>query len=875
MSGSSDPTRWELVDRLFSRALELPGHRRIDFVEKECSGDPELRNEVLALLESSESSGEYLLHLAARAGAPASPGEQLGRLAGKKLGAWRLVELIGRGGMGAVYLAERDDEQFRMRAALKILPLGVSSDDQRRRFLSERQILARLNHPSIARILDGGVTEDGTPFYVMEHVEGVPIDRYCDQHRLPIEERLVLFEGVCHAVQHAHRNLIVHQDLKPGNILVTNEAQVKLLDFGIARILESEESGACDATGPVGRAMTLAYASPEQVRGEPVSTVSDVYSLGLILYELLAGRHPYRHEMTEPTSAVSVVTSTVPPAPSGLVTARTPMGDSDDEKERLPEAVAERRGTNPARLKRALAGDLDTIVLMALRKEPERRYASVADLSLDLRNYRHRLPVSARPDSVSYRLSRFLRRNLIPASLSAVAVLFMLGLAATSLRSAARERAQAQVIRQEAARAEAVTNFLVGLFEFTEAPDGLADTIRARTLVDRGAARIIESLDDQPETRIQILGALSRVYGNLGLIDEEVGLLEEALRILRTDNHQDELVLARYLRRLADARRGSRNFELAGPYYRETLEILRRHPEDPLELARALMGSAANDAALGRPEPALVRNAEAIDLFRRGEGGEALATLRARADRGIIFRAAEQPDSAMAIYESLLPVLREKGDSARFLLATVLNNLGYLSRTQGDFYDAESRYREALSIERELNLPVRLLTLLNNLASTEEKQGQLDDAKEALLERLAVAHRAWPEGHWRVGQVEGAIALFHLRHGRPRDALPYARNQLESYRVQIAEEHAWTTEARVVLGVCLLELDRFEEAEPYLLKGYEALVASQGLEHPRTQELVQHLVTLYQGWNKPAEESRFRQLLSASPDEGGSRVGAR
>lgn len=865
MSDASESDRWALVERLFGRALDLPSHRRIDFVERECSGDPELRNEVLALLESSESSEEYLLHLAARAGAPASPGEQLGRLAGKRLGAWRLVELIGRGGMGAVYLAERDDEQFRMRAALKILPLGVSSDDQRRRFLSERQILARLNHPSIARILDGGVTEDGTPFYVMEHVEGVPIDRYCDQHRLPLEERLVLFEGVCDAVQHAHRNLIVHQDLKPGNILVTNEAQVKLLDFGIARILESGEGERGDFTGLQGRAMTLAYASPEQVRGEPVSTVSDVYSLGLILYELLAGKHPYRHQIDGPTSAVSVVTSTVPPPPSGLVTAGTPMGDSDDEKEGHPEAVAERRGTNPARLKRALAGDLDTIVLMALRKEPERRYASVADLSLDLRNYRHRLPVSARPDSLSYRLSRFLRRNLMAASLSAVAVLSMLGLAATSLRSAATERAQARVIRQEAARAEAVTGFLVGLFEFTEAPDGLADTLRARTLVDRGATRIIESLDDQPETRVQILGALSQVYGNLGLIDEEVGLLEEALRVLRTDDYQDELVLSRYLRRLADARRGSRNFELAEPYYREALEILGRHPEDRLEWASALMGSAANDAALGRPEPALVMNAEAIDVFRREGGEEALATLRARADRGIIFRAAKQPDSALVVYESLLPVLREKGDSARYLLSTVLNNLGYLSRTQGDFSAAEAMYREALPIERDLNLPIRLLTLLNNLASVEENQGQLGDAEEALSENTAAAHRAWPEGHWRVGQAEGSIALFYLRHGRPDDALPHARNQLESYRVQIAEEHAWTIEAGVVVGVCLMELDRFQEAEPYLLNGYEAFAASQGLEHPKTQELVRHLVTLYRKWGRPSEEQRFRQLVLTPP----------
>ncbi len=371
MTHSSDSARWEAVERLFSHGLDLAPEDWAEFLDREAPDDPSLRKEVLELLRSSESAEEYLLNLANRAGAPSSQAEQLGRLAGKRLGSWRLVELIGRGGMGAVYLAQRDDDQFRMKAALKILPLGVSSPSQRGRFLSERQILARLNHPNIARILDGGVMEDGTPFYVMEHVEGLPIDEYCDTHRLPLEARIRLFEAVCEAVQHAHRNLVVHQDLKPGNILVTREGRVKLLDFGIARMLEVEEGEKEDLPGPTGQAMTLTYASPEQVRGEPVSTVSDVYSLGLILYELLVGTHPYRHQLTDPSVAVSVVSEAVPLPPSHLAAAPAPNESRGNPDPVSLEARAKCRGTVPSRLKRNLSGALETIVRTALKKEPE------------------------------------------------------------------------------------------------------------------------------------------------------------------------------------------------------------------------------------------------------------------------------------------------------------------------------------------------------------------------------------------------------------------------------------------------------------------------------------------------------------------------
>ena len=288
------PERWKEIELVFSGAFELEGGERDRFVEEHCTGDPELQREVEGLLASLDSAGEYFEELASRIGVPIDPETYAERLVGKRVGNYRLVNLIGRGGMGAVYVAERDDEQFQMKAALKLLPMGLDSDESRRRFLAERQILARLEHPNIARLVDGGVTEDGTPYFVMEHVEGTPIDEYCDTHRLSIPQRLELFLKVCEAVQHAHQNLVVHRDLKPSNILVTESGVVKLLDFGIARVLDSDESGAQTTMTRRTRPMTIAYASPEQILGSSVTTVSDVYTLGVLLYVVLTGRHPYR-----------------------------------------------------------------------------------------------------------------------------------------------------------------------------------------------------------------------------------------------------------------------------------------------------------------------------------------------------------------------------------------------------------------------------------------------------------------------------------------------------------------------------------------------------------------------------------------------------
>src|SRR5690606_8890662 len=414
---------------------------------------------------------------------------------GGRVGAYRLVEEIGRGGMGTVYLAERDDAEFEKRVALKLVKRGMDTDDILLRFRYERQILASLEHPSIARLYDGGAAPDGRPYLVMEYIEGEPITRYAERHQLGIEERLRLFVGVCGAVAFAHRNLVVHRDIKPSNILIGSDGSPKLLDFGIARLLDPAAPDAMPLTRTGLRLLTPEYASSEQRLGQPATTATDVYALGLVLYELLAGTR------------------------------------ADPERLHRPSTVATRED-----VRRRLRGDLDTIVLRALADDPERRYASADQLGDDIERHLGGLPVHARGDSVGYRTGRFVRRHRVAVAAAALVVLSLvtgLGAAVVQAERAAGER---DVAQQERARAEQISTFVLDLFSASDplAADG-GDTLRVRQLVDRSVDRVRAELATQPQLQAQMLITLGRVYRNLGLYGRGEELLVEALDVARAD----------------------------------------------------------------------------------------------------------------------------------------------------------------------------------------------------------------------------------------------------------------------------------------------------------------------------------------------------
>jgi len=439
------------VAEAFAAAAELEPEEQALFLARECAGEPSVLAEVQRLLASDGqvAANRFMQEPALEVTARRMADEHIEEThVGEFFGRYEVLGLIGEGGMGEVYLAE--DTELGRRVAIKLVKSGLKTREVLRRFYNERQILANLQHPNIARLLDGGTTEDGLPFFVMEYVEGRPIGKYADAHQLPTTARLKLFRTVCGAVQYAHQNLVIHRDLKPSNILVTEAGEVKLLDFGIAKLLgpaQSQQPAGVTATAV--RVMTPDYASPEQVKGEVITTASDVYALGVLLYELLTGHRPYRLKSRAPHEVLQAICEQEPDKPSLAVTRTQQVAGSDGARPvtLTPELVSQTRDGHPAKLRHQLAGDLDNIVLKALRKEPERRYASVEQFSEDLRRYLGGFPVLAHQDALSYRTTKFLKRNKVGVAVAALVLLTLLGgIIATT---AQRNRAEQQRLRAE------------------------------------------------------------------------------------------------------------------------------------------------------------------------------------------------------------------------------------------------------------------------------------------------------------------------------------------------------------------------------------------------------------------------------------------
>jgi len=536
MSAGADPLAssndlWQRADGIFDEALDLPRAQRPAFLDRACGGDSQLRALVERLLNAAEiedpgfkSGGALLGSFGDTFRSELTQADDVP--AGTLIGRYRIVRELGRGGMSVVYLAERADGQFRQEVALKLLQSGLATGHIARRFDRERQILAQARHPGVARLLDGGPGPGGRPYLVMEYVDGRPIDLYCDEERLSVPDRLRLFLQVAQAVEDAHRNLVVHRDIKPSNILVTADGHAKLLDFGIAKLLDPTATGGEALTGSAIRLMTPAWASPEQVRGNPVTTASDVYQLGLLLYLLLTGCFPYDTGDSAPAVRMLAIAQQEPVRPSAAVVSRegspAGCGVAPGQQPKTAEEIARVRDTTPGRLRRMLAGDLDAIILTALCKEPEKRYGSVAQLIDDLERSFAGRTIGARADTWTYRTGKLIRRHAAAFTAAAVAaaVGLSLGLVYTSGLMQERDRA-----RQEA-------EFLRELFEGSSQGEAQGEALTPRQLLDRGVARVDLEMAEDPELQADLLEDLGNMYRNLGLHAEARDLQSraEALR---------------------------------------------------------------------------------------------------------------------------------------------------------------------------------------------------------------------------------------------------------------------------------------------------------------------------------------------------------
>ncbi len=853
-----DNTRWQRLERLYSQLLEMPRDDRDLFLLEECQDDESLRVELLEMLRVDDDP-ESLLWMQRMDKRANRHGRVLD--GGERIGPYAVISKLGQGGMGEVYLCERADSQYVQRVAVKVLRNDYAVAELTERFRAERQILARLKHTNISTLLDGGVTDDGRPYFVMHFEDGIPITQFCDEHRLTLNERLRLFAQVCDGVQYAHSNLVVHRDLKPSNILIGEDHVPKLLDFGIAKIL----SGGLDITRPVTtdvQMLTPEHAAPEQLLGGAITTGTDVYALGVLLYELLVGERPFRMG-DRTTSSVEFhrqVCEEAPQRPSDAAAHRLkPAAASDDT------SVATLRRSGPGALVQAIRGDLDGIVLKALRKEPERRYESAGALAEDIRLHLAGLPVRAAPDSLGYRTNKFLRRHRLGVTAAGGFALLLAGstvAVAMQGRETARERDRAE---RELATSEATTGFLIGLFDGNRPREALGTPLTAQELLQRGVARL-DSLTGEPKVRARLLVSVGQIYSSLGEFQKAEPLIEEATGIYRTSPNVSAEELGASLHTLAKLRLDQGRFDEAEQIASETLALRRGAEASNQTVTEAPVAESLGQLAIihmqkGQYEEAESSLKELVALRRALHGSDDARVAVALSNLGKTLDAKADYEGAAASYREALAITERLHEGDHPDIAIERTNLGWSLYRQRRFDEAVAVFDEVVAMRRRLLGPAHpgIATSLNGLAAAVSAQGEPTAAVRYFEEALDIYIEAFGDEHPSVATTAYNMARTLHSDGQFAEAERRYRQARDLRIAALGADHARTALVEMYLGELLAETGSPEDGEVLLLGALETFELKLGAEHAFVDRAKKKLVALYEASGDHEKAARYSE----------------
>jgi serine/threonine-protein kinase len=844
--------RWKEINSIVDDVLleQEPGIRRA-IIENRCGSDDELRKEVLQLLSSIDESADYwetlfrsnkifINELAEdypkgngskkkRVDIPAPDEENFP----KSIGNYAIHKRIGYGGMGEVFLASRIDEKFHQNVALKLIRQHVTSKEQARRFEQERVILSTLNHPNISRLLDGGISQDGRSYYVMEYVDGLPITDFCLNHDCSLEERLELFEQVCSAVQYAHSNFIVHRDLKPENLLVDENGTVKVLDFGIAKMIgDSLDEQALLQTMDGLRMLSLKYASPEQVTLEPITTATDVYALGVLLYEMTTGTHPLPLENKRLTEAEQIIRGYDPPKPS----IATPSQSGK------------------------LKGDLDAIILKAMRKEPSERYGTAKSMMEDIDRYRQSMPVSARQDSIPYLLKKFLRRHSISLLFTGVLTALIIGFAFFYTHRISQEKQQAQL---QAQKAEQVTQFLIQLFEANNPEQSVGQTMNVEELLLRGEEEALR-LEGQPELKAQMFEVIGEIYRLQGRYTKSEELLQSSFEIresIYSVNH-DETVSVMDKLGILLIQMGE--YDQADSILTRTLQI---HEEILESNGPELAETLSKMAYLIRRRGDLQQSEE---LYRRSLaireehlGDDHPLTLENMSSLGVILHNSARYRETEQLYRELLKRRMNLFNPIHPDIAVSQNSLGALLMNMGNFAEADSLLRKALEVREKLygeEHPDVALTL-NNLAICMMETRRLAEAAQFANRAYEIRSNLLGENNVNTAITKFTLADLMLKTGEADSSLSLYRDAYKQFRKTLGDRHSFTARAFMGIGSVHLAMDQVDAAHSFLQSGFSVVKQI----HPeQSLEYALASIRLAEYHLAVDENSRSRELLNTA-----------